>query len=73
VRRGQGRRPIRTQLRPIERAAFFAQYCEKKLRGVIQSGTAAFGNAATSHDHFVCASPAPHVNAAWRSSPCNSG
>jgi peptide/nickel transport system substrate-binding protein len=44
---------IRTQLRPLERAAFFAQYREKKLRNVIQSGTAAFGNAATRLEAFV--------------------
>jgi peptide/nickel transport system substrate-binding protein len=46
---------IRTQLRPLERAAFFLQYREKKLRGVIQSGTAAFGNAATRIEAFVAA------------------
>jgi peptide/nickel transport system substrate-binding protein len=46
---------IRTQLRPLERAAFFGQYREKKLRGVIQSGTAAFGNAATRIEAFVAA------------------
>jgi peptide/nickel transport system substrate-binding protein len=44
---------IRVQLRPLERAAFFAQYREKKLNGVIQSGTAAFGNAATRIEAFV--------------------
>jgi hypothetical protein len=43
------------QLRPLERAAFFAQYREKKLRNVIQSGTAAFGNAATRIEAFVAA------------------
>jgi len=46
---------IRTQLRPLERAAFFGQYREKKLRNVIQSGTAAFGNAATRIEAFVAA------------------
>jgi peptide/nickel transport system substrate-binding protein len=44
---------IRMQLRPLERAAFFAQYREKKLRNVIQSGSAAFGNAATRLEAFV--------------------
>ena len=44
---------IRTKLRPLERAAFFGQYREKKLRGIIQSGTAAFGNAATRLEAFV--------------------
>ena len=44
---------IRVQLRPLERAAFFAQYREKKLRNVIYSGTAAFGNAATRLEAFV--------------------
>jgi peptide/nickel transport system substrate-binding protein len=46
---------IRAQLRPLERAAFFAQYREKKLRNVVQSGTAAFGNAATRIEAFVAA------------------
>jgi peptide/nickel transport system substrate-binding protein len=49
---------IRMQLRPLERAAFFAQYREKKLRNVIQSGTAAFGNAATRIEAFVAANGA---------------
>jgi len=38
---------------PLERAAFFAQYREKKLRNVIQSGKATFGNAATRLEAFV--------------------
>ena len=46
---------IRIQLRPLERAAFFAQYREKKLRNVIQAGSAAFGNAATRIEAFVAA------------------
>src|SRR5262249_47292256 len=46
---------IRMQLRPLERAAFFAQYREKKLRDVIQAGSAAFGNAATRIEAFVAA------------------
>ncbi len=44
---------IRMQLRPLERAAFFAQYREKKLKNVIQSGSGAFGNAATRIEAFV--------------------
>jgi peptide/nickel transport system substrate-binding protein len=46
---------IRTQFRPLERAAFFAQYREKKLKNVILSGTAAFGNAATRLEAFIAA------------------
>jgi peptide/nickel transport system substrate-binding protein len=46
---------IRMQLRPLERAAFFAQYREKKLKNVIHSGSAAFGNAATRIEAFVAA------------------
>jgi peptide/nickel transport system substrate-binding protein len=46
---------IRVQLRPLERAAFFGQYQQKKLRNVIQSGSAAFGNAATRIEAFVAA------------------
>jgi peptide/nickel transport system substrate-binding protein len=44
---------IRAKLRPLERAAFFKEYQEKKLKHIIQSGTAAFGNAATRLDAFV--------------------
>jgi peptide/nickel transport system substrate-binding protein len=44
---------IRMQLRPLERAAFFAQYREKKLRNLIQAGSAAFGNAAKRIEAFV--------------------
>jgi len=46
---------IRTRLRPLERAAFFGQYREKKLRPILQSGSAAFGNAATRLEAFVAA------------------
>ena len=44
---------IRVHLRLLERAAFFAQYREKKLRNVIGSGSAALGNAATRLEAFV--------------------
>jgi len=44
---------IRTQPRPLERVAFFAQYREKKLRNVILSGSGAFGNAATRFEAFI--------------------
>ena len=44
---------INVQLRPLERASFFAQYREKKLKGVVYSGSAAFGNAATRIEAFV--------------------
>jgi peptide/nickel transport system substrate-binding protein len=46
---------IRTQTRPLERVAFFAQYREKKLKNVILSGSAAFGNAATRLEAFIAA------------------
>jgi peptide/nickel transport system substrate-binding protein len=46
---------IRTQQRPLERVAFFAQYREKKLKNVILSGSAAFGNAATRLEAFIAA------------------
>ena len=38
---------IRLRLRPMERAAFFQEYGDKKLKWVIQSGSGAPGNAAT--------------------------
>jgi peptide/nickel transport system substrate-binding protein len=46
---------IRTKVRPIERAAFFGQYREKKLRGIVLSFIGVFGNAATRLDAFVAA------------------
>ncbi len=44
---------IRVRLRPLERAAFFAAYSEKKLKNVIQGASGAFGNAATRLEAFV--------------------
>jgi peptide/nickel transport system substrate-binding protein len=38
---------IRTKMRPMERAAFLSAWREKKLKGLILSGSGAFGNAAT--------------------------
>jgi peptide/nickel transport system substrate-binding protein len=46
---------IRTRLRVMERAAYYAQYGEKKLRGVLYTGSAAFGNAATRLEVYVAA------------------
>jgi peptide/nickel transport system substrate-binding protein len=44
---------IRAKLRPIERAAFFRGYSEKKYKGLIQGASAAFGNAATRIEAFI--------------------
>ena len=44
---------IRAQLRPLERAAFFKGYAEKKFRNIIQGASGAFGNAATRLEAFV--------------------
>ena len=44
---------IRVKLRPIERAAFFKGYAEKKFKGLIQGGSGAFGNAATRIEAFI--------------------
>jgi len=44
---------IQTQMRPLERAAFFSQFREKKLKDVVQVGSGAFGNAATRIEAFV--------------------
>ncbi len=38
---------IRVKLRPLERAAFYSAYAEKKLKNLIQGASGAFGNAAT--------------------------
>jgi peptide/nickel transport system substrate-binding protein len=47
---------IRVKLRPIERAAFFKGYAEKKFKGLIQGGSGAFGNAATRIEAFIVGS-----------------
>ena len=39
--------------RPLERAAFYKADQEKKLRGLVRVGSAAFGNAATRIEAFV--------------------
>ena len=44
---------IRVTIRPLERAAFFKEYADKRLKHVIQSTSAAFGSAATRVDAFV--------------------
>ena len=44
---------IRAKLRPLERAAFFKGYAEKKLKNIIQGASGAFGNAATRLEAFV--------------------
>jgi peptide/nickel transport system substrate-binding protein len=51
---------IRAQLRPLERAAFFAQYQDKKLKNLVQSLSGSFGNAATRIEAFV-AEGGPYV------------
>jgi peptide/nickel transport system substrate-binding protein len=38
---------IKMHLRPLERAAFFKGYAEKKFKNIVQGGSGAFGNAAT--------------------------
>ena len=48
-----GRHP--DQLRPLERAAFFSGYAEKKFKNLIQGSSGAFGNAATRLEAFVAA------------------
>ena len=44
---------IRVKLRPLERAAFFSGYGEKKFKNLIQGASGAFGNAATRLEAFV--------------------
>src|SRR3989475_1436918 len=46
---------IRATIRPMERGAFFKEYGDKRLKQIIQSTSAAFGNAATRLDAFVAA------------------
>jgi len=44
---------IRAKLRPLERAAFAKAYLEKKLKDIVQGGSAAFGNTATRFEVFA--------------------
>jgi peptide/nickel transport system substrate-binding protein len=44
---------IRAKLRPLERAAFFKGYAERKFKNIIQGASGAFGNAATRLEEFV--------------------
>jgi peptide/nickel transport system substrate-binding protein len=44
---------IRAKLRPLERAAFFKSYAEKKLKNIIQGSSGAFSNAARRLEAFV--------------------
>jgi peptide/nickel transport system substrate-binding protein len=44
---------IRVRLRPLERAAFFKAYGEKKLKNIVQGASGAFGNCATRAEAFV--------------------
>jgi peptide/nickel transport system substrate-binding protein len=46
---------FRTQLRPLERAAFIANNRDKKLKNIIQTASGAAGNTATRIDAFVAA------------------
>ena len=44
---------IRTQLRLMERAAYYKEYADKKLRGLLHTGSGAPGNAATRIDSYA--------------------
>ena len=44
---------IRARLRPLERAAFFKGYGEKKFKNIIQGASGAFGNLATRLEEFA--------------------
>jgi peptide/nickel transport system substrate-binding protein len=44
---------IRAKVRALERAAFFKNFGEKKLKNLVQGGSGAFGNAATRLEAFV--------------------
>jgi peptide/nickel transport system substrate-binding protein len=44
---------IRTKMRALERAAFYKNYSDKKLRNLIQGSSGAFGNAATRIEAYV--------------------
>jgi peptide/nickel transport system substrate-binding protein len=44
---------IRTRLRLLERAAFYKEYSEKRLRGLLHTGSGAPGNAATRIESYA--------------------
>jgi peptide/nickel transport system substrate-binding protein len=44
---------IRVNIRPMERAAFYAAWREKTLRGIFMTGAGAAGNAATRIEAFI--------------------
>jgi peptide/nickel transport system substrate-binding protein len=44
---------IRVKMRPLERAAFYSAYSQRKLKNVIQGASGAFGNAASRLAAFV--------------------
>ena len=44
---------IRARLRPLERAAFFKGYADKKYKNIVQGASGAFGNCATRLEEFV--------------------
>ena len=55
---------IRVKLRPLERAAFFNGYADKKYKNIIQGASGAFGNAATRLEPFVVSTGGPTPTAA---------
>jgi peptide/nickel transport system substrate-binding protein len=63
---------IRARVRPLERAAFFKSFSEKKLKNLIQGGSGAFGNAATRIEAFVASGgayvygPYPDIDGLFR-------
>src|SRR5512138_893912 len=44
---------IKLRMRPLERAAFWQGYSDKKYKNVVQTASGAFGNAATRLENFV--------------------
>ena len=46
---------IRAKLRPVERAAFFKEWSEKKYKNLTYGASGAFGNTATRLEAFVVA------------------
>jgi peptide/nickel transport system substrate-binding protein len=44
---------VKLKMRPLERAAFWQGYSDKKYKNVVQTASGAFGNAATRLENFV--------------------
>jgi hypothetical protein len=62
---------IRVKVRPLERAAFFKAYQEKKLKNLVYGLSGAFGNAASRLENFVVAGARTSTEAIPTATDCS--